>query len=59
MADQTDVEYWRERAHEARMRAMVRRDVEGRHALLHIAENYDRLAEESAANPNVSVPEVL
>ena len=59
MADQSDAEYWRERAQEARMRAMVRRDVEGRRALLHIAENYDRLAEESAPGPGVSVPEVL
>jgi hypothetical protein len=59
MADQSDAEYWRERAQEARMRAMVRRDVEGRRALLHIAESYDRLAEESAANPEVSVREAL
>jgi len=59
MADQSDAEYWRERAREARMRALVRRDVEGRRALLHIAENYDRLAEESAADLNASIPEVL
>jgi hypothetical protein len=59
MAEQSDAEYWRERAQEARMRAMVRRDVEGRRALLHIAENYDRLAKESASGPDVSVPEVL
>jgi len=59
MGDQSDADYWRERAREARMRAMVRRDVEGRRALLHIAENYDRLAKESADNPNASIPEVL
>jgi hypothetical protein len=44
MSGQSDAEYWRERARHARAQSIARRDVEGRRALLHIAENYDQLA---------------
>ena len=43
-----DIEYWRERARLARAQAIARRDVEGRRALLHIADNYDQLADQAA-----------
>ena len=42
-----DTEYWRERARLARAQAIARRDVEGRRALLHIADNYDQLADQA------------
>ena len=44
-----DAEYWREQARLARVRAVARRDVEGKRALLHIAENYEQLAEQAEA----------
>ena len=44
MSDRSDADYWRERARQARAQSIARRDVEGRRALLHIAENYDQLA---------------
>ena len=40
----SDVEYWRERAQEARAKSVARRDVEGKCAFLHIAETYEELA---------------
>ena len=49
MSDRSDADYWRDQAREARARSFARRDLEGRHALLHIAESYDQLAEEAAA----------
>lgn len=47
MADRDEAEYWRERAQEARAQSLARRDLEGKRALLHIAENYEQLAEEA------------
>jgi hypothetical protein len=47
MRDDADGDYWRERARLARAQAVARRDVEGRRALLHIAENYEQLAEQT------------
>ncbi|HEV2547863.1 MAG TPA: hypothetical protein VGU20_11025 [Stellaceae bacterium] len=47
MSNDSDAGYWRERARLARAQAIARRDVEGRHALLHIAENYDQLADQA------------
>lgn len=40
----SDVEYWRERAREARAKSVARRDVEGKYAFRHIAETYEELA---------------
>jgi hypothetical protein len=58
MADRSDAEYWRERAQEVRAQSFARRDVEGKRALLHIAENYEQLAEEAEAiqKAKISVP---
>jgi len=47
MRDDADGDYWRERARLARAQAVARRDVEGRRAFLHIAENYEQLADEA------------
>jgi hypothetical protein len=49
MPDRSDAEYWRERARQARAQSVARRDVEGRRALQHIAENYEQLAEQAEA----------
>ncbi len=49
MPDRGDVDYWRAQAREARARSFARRDLEGRRALLHIAESYEQLAEEAEA----------
>ena len=57
-ADCVSADYWRERAREARARSFARRDVEGRRALLQIAENYEQLAEQAEAidKAKMSVP---
>ena len=47
MRDSADADYWCERARHARAQAVARRDLEGRRALLHIAENYEQLAEQA------------
>ena len=47
MPDQSDAEYWRERAREAREQSVARRDVEGKRAFQRIAENYEDLAEQA------------
>jgi hypothetical protein len=49
MSEQSDAEYWRERARQARAQSVARRDVEGKRALLHIAGNYDQLAGQAEA----------
>jgi hypothetical protein len=43
----SDAEYWRERAREARAQSVGKRDVEGKCAFQHIAENYEALAEQA------------
>jgi hypothetical protein len=45
--NEADGAYWRERARLARGQAIARRDVEGRRAFLHIADNYDQLADQA------------
>ena len=47
MSNDSDAGYWRERARLARAQAVARRDLEGKRALLHIAENYEQLAEQA------------
>jgi len=47
MRDGETAEYWRERARQARAQSIARRDVEGRRAFLHIAENYEQLADQA------------
>ena len=49
MPNRSDADYWRERARQARAQSVARRDVEGRRALQHIAENYEQLAEQAEA----------
>jgi hypothetical protein len=49
MSEQSDAEYWRERARQARAHSVARRDMEGKCALLHIAGNYEQLAEQAEA----------
>jgi hypothetical protein len=58
MPDQSDAEYWRERAREAREQSVTRRDVEGKCAFQRIAENYEDLAEqaESINKSKMTVP---
>ncbi|HEV2547862.1 MAG TPA: hypothetical protein VGU20_11020 [Stellaceae bacterium] len=58
MPDRSDADYWRERAQQARAQSVARRDVEGRRALQHIAQNYDQLAEQAEAirKTKMSVP---
>jgi hypothetical protein len=49
MSEQSDAEYWRERARQTRAHSVARRDMEGKCALLRIAENYEQLADQAEA----------
>jgi hypothetical protein len=47
-----EVQRWTERANEARASASTLHDVDGKRALLEIAEGYDRLAQRALAQFN-------
>jgi hypothetical protein len=47
-----DARHWSERAREARAAAEAVHDMEGKRALLEIAESYDRLAERALTRFN-------
>lgn len=53
---QSDAEYWRERAREAREQSVARRDMEGKCAFQRIAEKYDELAEQAESIHKARVP---
>jgi hypothetical protein len=56
MPDRLGVDYWRERAKEARAQASDMRDEKARRALLGIVENYEELAAQAEAIRNSRAP---
>ena len=59
MPEGSDADYWRARAREARALSFARRDLEGKCALLHIAENYDQLAEQAESTGKTKAPAAI